>query len=145
MVIFICFSALCVAQSSVATFGPIRVGAPGPIRVGAPTAHPYKAVPRSKFYILVVAKNIPTMCTFEDCGKEGAIVEALGGWITGDDQSETIDMVGLDEQRVRSGNQSLIVVQNRFGNVVGIYPNSKLSELPIILDKHRALWKSARR
>jgi hypothetical protein len=120
--------------------GLLRLGAPSPVQAGHPTAHPHLRVPASKFYVLVVARDVPTMCTFEDCGPEGAEVERLGGWITGDDQAETIHTVGLNENLVRSGNQSIIVVSNASGRIVGIYPGRKMIDLPRILRNHRELW-----
>ena len=72
------------APVSVTFFGPLKIGGPSPVQPGDPTAYPHKVTPRAKFYVLVVAKGLPTMCTFEDCGSEGTLVESLGGWITGD-------------------------------------------------------------
>ena len=106
------------------------------MRPGNPTAYPHKITPKAKFYILVVARGLPTMCTFEDCGEEGALVELLGGWITGDDQNETIDVVGLDQEEVRRGRQSIVVVANASARIVGIYPNHGMRDLRQILCIH---------
>jgi hypothetical protein len=124
------------AQVSVAAFGPYRLGDPSPVRPGDPTAYPHKITPKAKFYVLVVEKGIPTMCTFEDCGAEGAVVEAMGGWITGDDQLETVGNAGLDQVEVTSGRQSLVVVANRARRIIGIYPNSGMRDLYSILQRH---------
>ena len=126
------------AQSpvNVAKFGPLRIGGPSPVQPGDPTAYPHKFTPRAKFYVLVVAKGLPTMCTFEDCGPEGTLVESLGGWITGDDQSETIHLAGLDETEVKKGRQSLVVIANKSRRIIGIYPNSLARDLPFILKAH---------
>jgi hypothetical protein len=124
------------AQLSVAAFGAYKLGGPSPVKPGDRTAYPHKITPKAKFYVLVVAKGIPTMCTFEDCGAEGAVVEAMGGWITGDDQIETIGEAGLDEVEVKSGRQSLVVVANRAKRIIGIYPNSGMRELYSILQSH---------
>jgi hypothetical protein len=59
-----------------------------------------------------------------------------GGWITGDDQIETIGEAGLDEVEVKSGRQSLVVVANRAKRIIGIYPNSGMRELYSILQSH---------
>jgi hypothetical protein len=124
------------AQVGVAAFGPYKVGGPSPVNPGDPTAYPHKFTPRAKFYVLVVAKDVPAMCTFDDCGAEGAVVEAMGGWITGDDQNETIGNAGLDQVEVRSGRQSLLVVANRSRRIIGIYPNSGMRDLYSILQSH---------
>lgn len=120
----------------VSSFGPLQIGGPSPVRPGDPTAYPHRITPRAKFYVLVVAKGLPTMCTFEDCGPEGELVEALGGWITGDAQNETIQLAGLEQTEVKQGRQSLVVISDRSRRIVGIYPNSLMSDLPSILEAH---------
>lgn len=122
--------------AGVSKFGPLKVGGLSPVQPGDPTAHPHRFTPNAKFYVLVVAKGLPTMCTFEDCGAEGELVEALGGWITGDTQNETIHLAGLEQTEVKQGRQSIIVVSDKEGRIVGIYPNSKMSDLPSILKVH---------
>ena len=127
-----------VAQTAlgVSSFGRMQLGGPSPVQPGDPTAYPHKTTPKAKFYVLVVAKGLPTMCTFEDCGPEGEIVEALGGWITGDTQNETIHLTGLDQVEVKQGRQSVVVISDKTRRIVGIYPNSKMSDLPSILKAH---------
>jgi hypothetical protein len=122
--------------AGVSKFGPLQVGGRSPVLPGDPTAHPHRITPHAKFYVLVVAKGIPTMCTFEDCGPEGAIVETLGGWITGDAQNETIHLAGLDQTEVKQGRQSVVVISDKTRRIVGIYPNSQMSDLPSILKAH---------
>lgn len=122
------------AQSAVSV-GPLRIGGPSPVQPGDPTAYPHKTTPRARFYVLVIEKGLPTMCTFEDCGEAGKLVEALGGWITGDTQSETIGLAGLDEIEVRSGRQSLVVVSDKSARIVGLYLNQRMTDLPSILRK----------
>ena len=121
---------------SVTSFGPLRIGGLSPVQPGDPTAYPHKVTPRAKFYVLVVAKGLPTMCTFEDCGTEGILVESLGGWITGDTQNETIHVAGLDQTEVKQGRQSMIVVSDRTRRIIGIYPNYLMRDLPTILRAH---------
>ena len=121
--------------------GPLQLGNVGPLRPGDPTSHPYRFVPVSRFYVLVVAKGIPTMCVFEECGEGADMVRRLGGWITGDDQGETIAAVGLCETRVRRGEQSIIVVADRRSRIVGIYPNQDVTSLSEVLKLHRNLWQ----
>lgn len=124
------------APVSVTFFGPLQIGGPSPVQPGDPTAYPHKVTPRAKFYVLVVAKGLPTMCTFEDCGSEGTLVESLGGWITGDAQNETIHLAGLDQTEVMQGRQSIIVVSDKSRRIVGIYPNYLMRDLPFILKAH---------
>lgn len=124
------------APVSVAAFGPLRVGGPSPVQPGDPTAYPHKVTPQARFYVLVVSRGLPTMCTFEDCGAEGKLVESLGGWITGDAQNETIHLTGLDQAEVKQGRQSVIVVADKSRRIVGIYPNYRMRDLPSILKQH---------
>lgn len=124
------------APLGVNSFGPLQIGGPSPVQPGDPTAYPHKATPRAKFYVLVVAKGLPTMCTFEDCGPEGELVETLGGWITGDAQNETIHLAGLDQTEVKQGRQSIIVISDKTRRIVGIYPNCQMRDLPFILEAH---------
>lgn len=128
-----CLLSSACAQTSIAAGGPLRLGGPSPVQPGDPTAYPHKTTPKAKVYVLVVAKGLPTMCTFEDCGEEGKLVEALGGWITGDTQNETIALAGLDEIEVKGGRQSLIVVSDKSARIIGIFPNQKMNDLPRIL------------
>jgi hypothetical protein len=124
------------APLGVSSFGPLQIGGLSPVQPGDPTAYPHKTTPRAKFYVLVVAKGLPTMCTFEDCGPEGELVEALGGWITGDAQNETIHLAGLNQTEVKQGRQSLVVISDKTRRIVGIYPNAQMSNLPSILEAH---------
>ena len=122
--------------AGVTKFGPLKVGGPSPVQPGDPTAYPHRVTPSAKFYVLVVAKGLPTMCTFEDCGPEGELVEALGGWITGDTQNETIHLAGLEQTEVKQGRQSIVIISDKEKKIVGIYLNSQMSDLPSILRLH---------
>lgn len=119
---------------SVNSFGPLKIGGVSPIQPGDPTAYPHKVTPRAKFYVLIVERGLPTMCTFDDCGPEGALVAQLGGWVTGDAQNETIHLAGLDQTEVKAGRQSIVVVSDKTTRIVGIYPNSRMRDLPAILE-----------
>jgi hypothetical protein len=103
--------------------------------------------------VLIVAKDIPTMCVFEECHDSADLVRLLGGWITGDQQAETIGLVGLSEDRVRRGEQSIIVIADRKSRIVGIYPTTRNQNgvsgntlsLDDILQRHRNLWAATAR
>jgi hypothetical protein len=133
-----------IAHSSATKSALLKIGGRSPVQPGDPTAYPHRITPKSKFYVLVVAKGIPPMCTFEDCGPEGALVERHGGWITGDDQLETIALAGLDEVEVKAGRQSIVVVSDARGRIVGIYPNHSTADLPRILRIHGFLSDQTR-
>ncbi|MGK5090417.1 hypothetical protein WDW89_00215 [Deltaproteobacteria bacterium TL4] len=119
-------------RGKIKEFGPLKLGEPALERPGDSTSYPYKNVPRSKFYIYVVEKGLPTMCVFDDCGTHGEVVECLGGWLSGDDREEVSDEVGLDG----SNATSIIVVADQDSKIVGIYPNYTMQNIPEILKRH---------
>jgi hypothetical protein len=134
----------CCAQG-VSTFGPLRIGDRAPFGPGEPTAYPYRRVPVSRFYVFVVAKGLPTICVFEECGENGGtLVQQLGGWITGDEQSESIAMVGLTDLGVRSGKESIVVIADADVRIVGIYPNAVANDLRSLLRRHLNLVRLER-
>jgi len=135
LVLLVALASAC-DQRGVSEFGPLKLGYTAPFGPGDPTAHPYKTVPVSKFYVFVVASKVPTMCTFEECGVGGDVVERMGGWITGDEQAESALMVGLSESKVRQGEQSIIVVADKNSRIIGIYPNRTMNDLLAILKLH---------
>jgi hypothetical protein len=142
-VLLLGLASACCAQG-VSKFGPLRVGDRAPFGPGEPTAHPYRRVPVSRFYVFVVAKGLPTMCVFEECGKDGALVHRLGGWITGDEQSESIAMVGLTDYGVRSGKESVVVIADAKVRIIGIYPNAAANDLRSLLRQHPKLGRRER-
>ena len=123
-------------ESGMTEFGPLKVGAPAPFRPGDNTSYPYKFVPESNFYVYVVARRVPTMCVFDECGVNGDMVERMGGWITGDEHGESAEMVGLDESKVKRGEQSIIVIADKHVRIIGIYPDHSMLDLPAILKRH---------
>lgn len=130
-------------ESGVTEFGPLKVGKRAPFGPGDPTSHPYKFIPVSNFYIYVVARKLSTMCVFDDCGVNGDVVERMGGWLTGDEQAESAEMVGLDQSKVLSGEDSMIVVADKNVRIIGIYPNHKMIDLLTILKRHPELGEIA--
>jgi hypothetical protein len=133
------------SSQGVSSFGPLHVGEKAPFGPGDPAAHPYKSVPVSRFYVYIVARGIPTMCVYEECGSDGTLVKMMGGWITGDQQAESIAMVGLSESKVLGGTQSMVVVADGAATIVGIYPNHPVSDLRSVLQKHPEFGEVPRR
>jgi hypothetical protein len=127
------------AAQGVERHGPLVLGGQSPVRAGDPTAQPYKTTPRSKFYILVVAQGLPTMCVDHECGPHGDQVRKLGGWITGDDQRETIAVTGLDEAAVRAGTQKIVVIADHKERIIGIYPGKGPADVRDVLQLHKTI------
>jgi hypothetical protein len=141
LLVFFAATASACSEYSVSEFGPLKLGSLAPERPGSPTAHPYKTVPKAKFYVFIVSHKIPTMCTFEECGINGDIVRRMGGWISGDEQAESAEAVGLQESAVRRGEQSMIVISGENAKIIGIYPNRTMNDLPSILKRHPEIGK----
>ncbi len=129
------------SQNRTIEYGPLKIGNKSPDRPGDPTAYPYKVVPESNFYVSVVQKGLPVYCIFEDCGMYGILVECMGGWLTGDDQIETAEEFGVDYKKLKADKASMIIVADKNANIVGIYPNKRMYDLPNILKKHPDLSK----
>jgi hypothetical protein len=123
-------------EVGVKEFGSLKLGGYAPYLPGDSTSYPYRRIPQSDFYIYVVEKNLPTMCVFEECGVHGEIVKCLGGWLSGDDQAEDVEMVGLDLEQVQNGEASIIVFADHNSKIVGIYPDYTMQNLPEILKRH---------
>jgi len=122
----------------VRTFGPLKMGADTPIGPGSYTFFPPKEIPKSHFYISVVQKGL--WCVFEECSPEGLRIEALGGWLQGENtkQPEIRDIFGLEENTKVS---SIIVVSDQNAKIIGIYPNKTTNDLANILKIHSKLIK----
>lgn len=113
----------------------IEVGGEMPFGPGKSTFAPYLEIPiGQKFYINVVEKNL--WCSNEDCGLDGSIIKTLGGWLEVEDknQSEIKAEFGLD----LPGNkniESIVIVGNGSGKIMGIYLNKQYKDVISILKK----------
>lgn len=115
-------------------FGPLTLGSRMPTGdPGNGTFAPYKEIPLSKFYIVIVQDK--HWCIVEDCGIEGALVQTMGGWLQMEKRSifpDLDEMVGLDLEKNKKV-KSLVIIGDHEGNMVGIYPNKNLKDIPEIL------------
>ena len=125
-------------HGGVAVFGSLSLGGESPLGPGAATFAPELHIPPSRFYIGIAQKGI--WCVFEECGLIGSTVAALGGWLQSEDamQPTVAEDFGLSEnQRVAS----VIIVGDKKGKIVGIYPNKGVDDLSFVLRVHRDLLK----
>lgn len=118
-------------------FGPLMLGGDAPIRADSSTFAPQLNIPSSKFYIGVAQKNL--WCTFENCSPHGKVVAILGGWLQSDDTDHptTKDDYGVGYDTTV---KSIVVVGDKYGRIVGIYPNKTIDDLLYILKIHKNLW-----
>jgi hypothetical protein len=105
---------------------------------GTSTFAPQRIIPvDKKFYIQVIQDNL--WCIFEECSREGKVVDVLGGWLQGENTRQpTIahSYFLYDNKKV----DSLIIVGDKNGIIVGIYPNKKIEDLLFVLKVHSDLW-----
>lgn len=91
----------------------------------------------SKFYVYLVQKGVD-WCVAENCGMSGALVACMGGWFAGESTELSSSEYGLTKDEVEAG-KSIIVVADKDQNIVGIYPNYTIQQVPYILRNHRNL------
>ena len=119
-------------------FGPMALGGEMIGGPGSDTFAPQLIIPSSKnFYIEVVQENL--WCVFEECSSEGQVVYILNGWLQGEniEQPTIKNDYGLREnEKVKS----LVIVGDKYGRIVGIYPNKTIDDLLSILQIHHNLW-----
>lgn len=122
---------------SVRQFGPLRLGEGMPTgTAGDYTFAPLQKIPPSKFYVVVVHDG--WWCSMEDCGIDGAYVGTMGGWLQTEKPNVFPDvtlLTGLDREE-NKGVHSLVIVGDRNGKMVGIYPHRGLQDVLPILRLH---------
>lgn len=93
--------------------------------------------PRFKFYISLF-DDTSGLCLYEGCGKYGAFVETMGGWLLGGGtrQSEPYENLGLRKTDQVNPIRSLIIVSDENLMIVGLYPNATADDLISILRRH---------
>ncbi len=117
----------------------LKIGTKMPAGPGDTTFAPYLKIPASqKFYVSVAEPDI--WCTNEYCSIEGALIQTMGGWLQGEDtdQATSEEFFGLnlpENQHIKS----LVVVGDKEGRIVGLYPNKGLKDVLIILKNYRDL------
>lgn len=125
-------------HGGVLRFGPLTLGGESPIGPGSTTFAPELSIPPSRFYIGVAEKDV--WCVFEECSPLGGKIAARGGWLQGEDTDHwtTAEDFGL---KGRTDVASVVVVGNKEGRLVGIYPDKTMDNLASILAIHRSLWE----
>ncbi len=121
---------------SVKKFGLLALGGDHPLGYRSLTFYPEKNIPKSRFYVAVVEKDL--WCALEGCSLEGAHARMMGGWLQGEnaENSQIADEIGLNKYPDIS---SLVIVANGENKIVGLYPNNGLDDVNSILRLHPGL------
>jgi hypothetical protein len=116
--------------------GPLKIGSKMPWAPGDSTLAPYLTIPLlQKFYISVAEPD--NWCANENCGIDGGFIQTMGGWLQVENthQSEVGPSFGLDLPE-HNNIKSIVIVGDRKGRIVGIYPNKDLKDVLNILKNH---------
>ncbi|OGH88790.1 MAG: hypothetical protein A3J93_01730 [Candidatus Magasanikbacteria bacterium RIFOXYC2_FULL_42_28] len=101
-------------------------------------APPDDHVPISSFYVRAFGDE--SFCIGAMCGIGGYFIDCLGGWISAYRQAQMLDgNIDLSIADVASGKERVITIADANGKIVGIYPGSRVRNLPFILRNHRDL------
>lgn len=125
---------------SVKSFGPLKLGDHTPVTADVVVEYEPLYDLKYKFYIYAIEQHMG-FCALGDCGMSGILVDCLGGWLSGqgiNGDGGATDY-GLSEKDVGSGKSSMIIVADQDKKIVGIYPNSRVRNIPYILKKHENL------
>lgn len=126
---------------SVKSFGPLSVGDRAPIVSESVFEYKHLYNLTYKFYIYAMEKGM-SFCALGDCGMSGILVSCMGGWLSADGLSGDggASDYGLKEEKVEAGKSSIIIVANQDKEIIGIYPNSRIRNIPYILKNYRNLF-----
>lgn len=105
-------------------------------------ASPDDVVPKSDFYVYVLGDE--SMCIGSNCGVGGYIVECLGGYISGYKISGDTFDYGLRDAGVDENKKTIITIADKSAKIVGIYPGSRIRNLPYIMRNHSSLVSKER-
>lgn len=127
---------------SVKSFGPLRVGDQAPVVSENVIEYKHLYNLTYKFYVYAMEKGM-SFCALGDCGMSGILVSCMGGWLSADGLSGDggASDYGLKEEEVEAGQSSIIIVANQDREIIGIYPNSRIRNIPYILKNYRNLFK----
>ena len=123
----------------VTQYKTITLGMPAAEGAHTPTvwAPPYRTVPESDFYVYALGDE--PMCIGSSCGMGGYFVECLGGGLSGYKVITDEFDYGLRDAGVDMEKQTIITVADKNAKIVGIYPNTRMRNLPYIMRNHRDL------
>ncbi len=114
------------------TLGPFKIGGDIPLKPKLEWAETPKDVfITSKFYVNIAEPN--PACFGKYCNIHAAAINTMGGWLEVEETGMTIDeLFGLDLEENRNV-QSIVIIGDHKGKIVGIYPNKGLKDVLSIL------------
>ena len=116
--------------------GSLKIGWEMPWGPGDSTFAPYLKIPApQKFYVSIAEPDI--WCINGSCGIEGDFIQTMGGWLQVEDtyQSEVEPSFGLDLPE-NNNTRSMVIIGDRNGRIVGLYPNKVIKDILNILKNH---------
>lgn len=123
-------------QANLSQFSPPILGGQIVFGFGTPTESPYLEkpyqTPRPKFYVAIAEPD--RHCVVDICGVDGSIIKTIGGWVQvyNTKFSETNRFFALDLP-ANKNTQTMIIVSDGSGKIVGIHPNKKFENVIDIL------------
>ena len=118
---------------------PLVLGAQMIFGFGTPTESPYAEmpyqIPKPKFYVTVAEPD--RHCVIHICGLDGSLIKTIGGWVQvyNTKFAETVEFFELDSPK-NHGAQTMVIISDENGKIVGIYPNKNFSDVISILKLH---------
>lgn len=112
--------------------GPLKIGEDVPLKPNLERPETPKDVfIASKFYVNIAEPNLG--CFSKYCNLEAALINTMGGWLEAENTGVTIDEIfGLDLEENKNI-KSVVIIGDRNGKIVGIYPNKRLKDVISIL------------
>ena len=121
--------------------GPLKIGGDIPLKPKLERAETPKDVfITSKFYVNIAEPN--PVCFGKYCNIHAAAINTMGGWLEARETGVTIDeLFGLDLEENRNV-QSIVIIGDHNGKIIGIYPNKGLKDVLSILQFYPELANS---
>ena len=117
---------------------PLVLGAQMTFGFGTPTESPYPEMPyqtpRPKFYVAVAEPD--RYCVVHICGPIGSFIKTIGGWVQVYNTKfvETREFFELNLSKNKNV-ETMVVVSDENGKIVGIYPNKGFNDIIYILGR----------
>ncbi|MES0491494.1 MAG: hypothetical protein ABUK01_15980 [Leptospirales bacterium] len=121
---------------SVSKLGPLKLGSPAPQFAGI-TFSGYEVgptTPPGKFYVYIIDEDLPLIALNGEVGDVDYVIDRGGVVIAGSDgKFAKVFGVKLSSSSPYRLSNSLIIIANAHGEIVGIYKNARLKDLKIII------------
>jgi hypothetical protein len=118
--------------------GDIKIGGKMPQGPGGFTFGPINEIPfGKKFYVSGIQSNL--WCSTDSCGLDGAKIQTMGGWVEISNSRQPEDSANFGISAPENKNiSSLLIIGDKNGKIVGIYPNKKYEDALNILKQNHS-------